>query len=26
VEQIAEVAGLSDKLAGEVKAYLEARG
>ena len=26
VEEIAEVAGLSDKLAGEVKAYLEARG
>ena len=26
VEQIAEVEGLSDKLAGEVKAYLEARG
>jgi excinuclease ABC subunit C len=25
-EEIAEVAGLSDKLAGEVKAYLEARG
>jgi len=26
VEEIAEVAGLSDKLAGEVKTYLEARG
>jgi excinuclease ABC subunit C len=26
VEEIAEVAGLSDKLAGEVKVYLEARG
>jgi excinuclease ABC subunit C len=26
VAEIAEVAGLSDKLAGEVKAYLEARG
>jgi len=26
VEEIAEVAGLSDKLASEVKAYLEARG
>ncbi|MFZ9400503.1 MAG: helix-hairpin-helix domain-containing protein, partial [Opitutales bacterium] len=26
VEEIAEVAGLSDKLAAEVKAYLEARG
>ena len=26
VEEITEVAGLSDKLAGEVKAYLEARG
>jgi excinuclease ABC subunit C len=26
IEEIAEVAGLSDKLAGEVKAYLEARG
>ena len=26
VEEIAEVAGLSDKLAGEVKAYLDARG
>jgi excinuclease ABC subunit C len=26
VEEIAEVEGLSDKLAAEVKAYLEARG
>lgn len=26
IEQIAEVAGLSEKLAGEVQAYLEARG
>ncbi|NBR42507.1 MAG: excinuclease ABC subunit UvrC, partial [Verrucomicrobia bacterium] len=26
VEELAQVSGVSDKLAGEVKAYLEARG